>query len=161
MADWVKKRYGVLEERWQFVETDAAVMQSLQQVCSTWLSQLYITPGCCTCSIISKHSNYFHICSHLFFYLYTTMSNTPFHKQLVVQMVSAVLHSRVHACIGFVLTCMLKCKRHMLAASFCSYLASALSFAMLYINVTFCICWPETQSTSDCGYVIEFRNQVA
>lgn len=33
MADWVKTHYGVLEERWQFIETDAAVMQSLQQVC--------------------------------------------------------------------------------------------------------------------------------
>lgn len=43
MADWVKTRYGVLEERWQFVETDAAVMQSLQQVCSICLSHLYIT----------------------------------------------------------------------------------------------------------------------
>ena len=33
MAGWVKTHYGVLEERWQFVETDAAVMHSLQQVC--------------------------------------------------------------------------------------------------------------------------------
>lgn len=54
MADWVKTRYGVLEERWQFVETDAAVMQSLQQVCPIPLSHLYITPGCHTSSIMSE-----------------------------------------------------------------------------------------------------------
>ena len=33
MADWVKAHYGVLEERWQFLETDAIAMHSLQQVC--------------------------------------------------------------------------------------------------------------------------------
>lgn len=32
MVDWVKKHYGVLEERLQFLETDAIVMHSLQQV---------------------------------------------------------------------------------------------------------------------------------
>ncbi|KAL3158709.1 hypothetical protein ABBQ32_011447 [Trebouxia sp. C0010 RCD-2024] len=31
MADWVKAHYGVLEERWQFLATDAIAMQSLQQ----------------------------------------------------------------------------------------------------------------------------------
>ena len=35
MADWLKTRYGVLEQRWHFVETDPVVMQSLQQVCSS------------------------------------------------------------------------------------------------------------------------------
>ena len=53
MADWVKTHYGVLEERWHFVEADAAVMQSLQQVCSvmsvkhTPIIHLYVLPTCC------------------------------------------------------------------------------------------------------------------
>ena len=65
MADWVKTHYGVLEERWQFVETDASVMKSLKQVCSvlctndTYVIHLYVLPICCAyfcCTCIPRMS---------------------------------------------------------------------------------------------------------
>lgn len=70
MADWVKTHYGVLEERWHFVEADAAAMQSLQQVCSvlctdhTCVIHLYGLTACRACetshlsmsiSLIERH----------------------------------------------------------------------------------------------------------
>lgn len=129
MADWVKTRYGVLEERWQFVETDAAAMQSLQQVglfitpvSHTWMSHLQYDITCgphLLTSVLPLHHHVSHPFPHI-----GLLCRCP---------VMCCIHEYMHA-QDFVPTCMLKGKGHMLAASFMQSLDITFDIRQLLSN---------------------------